>query len=140
MGRFCFKAHSHRPQLKNSWTSSSINCLKSALSMHHLPFSGAIYEDGTSGKDKEDDGIPPGGSHTYRWEATERAGPADPAHNCIPWMYHSHIESTFGMNSGLTGFMMICRQGNHSILNCSKMVNPLCVIPSSSVKFPFSIS
>ena len=72
---------------------------------------GATYEDGTSGKDKEDDAIPPGASHTYRWEVPERAGPADPDHNCIPWIYHSHIESTFEMNSGLTGFILACRNG-----------------------------
>ena len=37
---------------------------------------GAPYEDGTSGADKADDGVPPGGTHKYTWQVPERAGPA----------------------------------------------------------------
>ena len=42
---------------------------------------GASYNDGTSGDDKADDGVPPGGTHTYTWQVPERAGPGpmDPA-------------------------------------------------------------
>src|SRR5262249_47995042 len=36
---------------------------------------GAPYQDGTAGKDKADDGVPPGGTHTYTWEVPERTGP-----------------------------------------------------------------
>ena len=36
---------------------------------------GAPYNDGTSGTDKADDAVPPGGRHTYVWQVPERAGP-----------------------------------------------------------------
>src|SRR5665213_3163914 len=36
---------------------------------------GAPYEDGTSGSDKADDAVPPGGTHVYTWPVPERAGP-----------------------------------------------------------------
>ena len=36
---------------------------------------GAPYNDGTSGADKADDAVPPGGRHTYVWQVPERAGP-----------------------------------------------------------------
>ncbi|XP_071476118.1 hephaestin-like protein [Diadema antillarum] len=70
---------------------------------------GAVYEDNVP--ERGGDYLPPGTSHTYRWVANERAGPAEGGPNCVPWMYHSHIESTFGTNSGLVGFMLICRAG-----------------------------
>lgn len=72
---------------------------------------GAVYEDNTQGKDKADERIAPGGSHTYTWEANERAGPAEGGPNCVPWIYHSHIESPYGTNAGVVGFLLICRQG-----------------------------
>jgi hephaestin len=33
----------------------------------------ALYEDGTSGADKADDAVPPGGTYTYTWKVPERA-------------------------------------------------------------------
>src|SRR6185312_4348687 len=36
---------------------------------------GAPYDDGTSGKDKEDDAVPPEKTHVYTWQVPERAGP-----------------------------------------------------------------
>src|SRR5208283_780576 len=36
---------------------------------------GADYNDGTSGADKADGGVPPGATHTYVWQIPERAGP-----------------------------------------------------------------
>lgn len=72
---------------------------------------GAIYEDNTDGSDKADDGVKPGDSHTYIWVAKERAGPTKDEDGCAHWLYHSHIESTIGTNSGLLGPMLICRRG-----------------------------
>jgi manganese oxidase len=34
---------------------------------------GAGYADGTTGADKEDDGVPPGKTHIYTWKITERS-------------------------------------------------------------------
>src|ERR1044071_4984539 len=43
---------------------------------------GAPYADGTSGKDKADDGVPPGGTHIYTWPIPERAGPGSARCRC----------------------------------------------------------
>ncbi|PIK59314.1 putative hephaestin-like protein 1 [Apostichopus japonicus] len=71
---------------------------------------GALYQDGTSGDDKRDDGVPPGGTYNYLWEVPTRAGPSRGDSGCVSWQYHSHIESPLGTNTGLVGPMVICRQ------------------------------
>ncbi len=72
---------------------------------------GARYEDDTSGKDKMDDEVQPGETHRYKWFANESSGPAADDENCTPWPYHSHIDSPSGINTGVTGAIVICRQG-----------------------------
>ena len=64
---------------------------------------GAPYEDGTSGADKADDGVPPGGTHKYTWQVPERAGPASGDVNSVLWMYHSHVDEHRDPNTGLVG-------------------------------------
>lgn len=68
---------------------------------------GAPYADGTSGADKADDGVPPGGTHVYVWPVPERAGPADGEGSSVMWMYHSHTNETRDVNTGLLGVMII---------------------------------
>ena len=53
---------------------------------------GADYNDGTSGADKEDGGVPPGATHTYTWQIPERAGPGPNDPSSIFWLYHSHAD------------------------------------------------
>ncbi|XP_033645179.1 hephaestin-like protein isoform X2 [Asterias rubens] len=72
---------------------------------------GAKYEDNTSGEDKEDDLVEPGDTYLYKWFANEAAGPAADDENCTPWPYHSHILSPSGISSGMTGALVICREG-----------------------------
>ena len=36
---------------------------------------GTPYADGTSGADKADDAVAPGGTYVYRWSVPESAGP-----------------------------------------------------------------
>ena len=72
---------------------------------------GAPYVDGTSGTDKADDGVPPGGTHVYVWPVPERAGPARGEGSSILWMYHSHAEETRDVNAGLIGPMIITAKG-----------------------------
>ncbi len=50
---------------------------------------GALYDDGTSGADKEDDAVPPGKTHIYIWKVPERAGPGPNDPSSIVWLYHS---------------------------------------------------
>ena len=72
---------------------------------------GAPYDDGTSGKDKEDDAVPPGNTHTYIWKVPERAGPGPSDPSSIVWLYHSHTNELKDVESGLVGAMIITRRG-----------------------------
>ena len=68
-------------------------------------------QDGTSGADKHDDAVPPGGTHTYTWQVPERAGPAAGDSNSVMWMYHSHTDEYCDPSSGLMGPMIITARG-----------------------------
>ncbi len=68
---------------------------------------GVPYNDGTSGSDKADDGVPPGGTHTYVWLVPERAGPGPMEGSSVMWMYHSHVDEVRDINTGLFGPMII---------------------------------
>ena len=72
---------------------------------------GALYSDGTSGADKADDGVPPGGTHVYVWRVPERAGPGPHDGSSVMWMYHSHVDETRDVNTGLLGVMIITARG-----------------------------
>ncbi|HET7855846.1 MAG TPA: multicopper oxidase domain-containing protein [Gaiellaceae bacterium] len=73
---------------------------------------GAPYNDGTSGADKADDAVPPGGAHTYTWEVPERAGPGPNDPSTILWMYHSHTDEPADTNAGLIGPIIVGREGS----------------------------
>lgn len=68
---------------------------------------GAGYRDGASPADSVDDGVPPGGTHTYVWPVPARAGPTAHEGSSAFWMYHSHTVETRDVNSGLMGPMII---------------------------------
>ena len=72
---------------------------------------GAPYQDGTAGKDKADDGVPPGGTHTYTWEVPERTGPGPMDPSSVMWMYHSHVDEVKDPNTGLMGAMIVTARG-----------------------------
>lgn len=72
---------------------------------------GTPYRDGTTGADKADDAVPPGGTHTYVWAVPERAGPGPHDGSSIMWMYHSHVEEGKDVPSGLMGPMIITARG-----------------------------
>lgn len=68
---------------------------------------GAPSADGTSGADKADDAVPPGGTHEYVWPIPERAGPAEGDGSSVFWMYHSHANEEKDVNAGLLGPMIV---------------------------------
>ncbi len=70
---------------------------------------GAMYEDGTSGTDKEDDAVLPGHTHLYTWQVPERAGPGPNDPSSLVWLYHSH--GSRDVESGLIGAIIITRRG-----------------------------
>lgn len=71
---------------------------------------GRAYNDGTAGAAREDDAVPPGGTHTYTWEVPQRAGPGPADPSSIAWLYHSGVEPEADLNAGLVGPILITRQ------------------------------
>jgi FtsP/CotA-like multicopper oxidase with cupredoxin domain len=72
---------------------------------------GAHYDDGTSDRERADDGVPRGGTHTYVWPVPERAGPTEHEGSTAFWMYHSHHEEIRDVASGLIGPLIVTRKG-----------------------------
>lgn len=72
---------------------------------------GALYSDGTSGADKQDDAVPPGKIHVYIWKVPERAGPGPNDLSSIVWLYHSHTSELKDVESGLIGAIVVTRRG-----------------------------
>lgn len=84
---------------------------------------GAPYADGTSGKDKADDSVPPGGAHTYVWKVPERAGPGPNDPDSIAWLYHSHVNAVKDTNTGLVGAIIVTAKGRARIDGSPKGVD-----------------
>jgi FtsP/CotA-like multicopper oxidase with cupredoxin domain len=72
---------------------------------------GTPYHDGTNDKDKQDDRVLPGFTYSYHWEVPERAGPGPNDPSSIAWTYHSHINPSKDVNTGLVGIIIIVRKG-----------------------------
>lgn len=72
---------------------------------------GAIYLDGTSGKFKRDDIVLPGETVSLTWNVTESDAPGDDDPNCLPWLYHSHVDTPRDTSAGVTGLIVTCRKG-----------------------------
>ncbi|XP_029458196.1 hephaestin-like protein 1 isoform X2 [Rhinatrema bivittatum] len=72
---------------------------------------GALYPDGTSGKDKMDDFILPGKSYTYKWVVKKQYAPTSGDPNCLTWIYHSHVDAPRDISSGLIGALLTCKKG-----------------------------
>ncbi|XP_048249696.1 hephaestin-like protein [Haliotis rufescens] len=70
---------------------------------------GAQYQDGSTFTG--DNAVPPGQTYVYHWEVPKRSGPGKNDPNCISWLYHSSVDSTKDINSGLVGPLVICRRG-----------------------------
>ncbi len=70
---------------------------------------GAEYKDGNSYRG--DNAVPPGGTYVYKWKVPERSGPGKNDPNCISWIYHSSVESSKDIYSGLVGPLIVCRHG-----------------------------
>ncbi|XP_069842671.1 coagulation factor VIII [Dendropsophus ebraccatus] len=73
---------------------------------------GAGYSDGTGKLEKVDDAVPPGQAYTYFWKIPENYGPAESDPICITSAYYSHSNSSYDINSGLVGAILICKPGS----------------------------
>ena len=74
---------------------------------------GAPYNDGTSGANKSDDAVPPGGTHTYVWQVPDRAGPGPGDVSSVMWMYHGHTDEVADTYAGLIGPIIITGRAWH---------------------------
>lgn len=72
---------------------------------------GAPSSDGSTERDRADDAVPTGGTHTYVWPVPERAGPAGTDRSSVLWMYHSHTSEEADVNAGLFGPMIVTARG-----------------------------
>lgn len=72
---------------------------------------GAPTNDGTSGADKADDKVAPGGIYIYEWQVPQSAGPGPADTSSIVWVYHSHVKSIQDSNSGLVGAIIVTAKG-----------------------------
>ncbi|KAL8609338.1 hypothetical protein ACOMHN_048894 [Nucella lapillus] len=73
---------------------------------------GALYVDQTTGSDKADDGVPPGGLFHYVWRVSPSFAPTADDEPCLPWVYHSHVSTTRDVDSGLVGLLLTCKKGS----------------------------
>ncbi|XP_027288293.1 coagulation factor VIII isoform X3 [Cricetulus griseus] len=75
---------------------------------------GAEYEDQTSQREKEDDKVFPGESHTYVWHVLKENGPMTSDPPCLTYSYLSHVDLVKDLNSGLIGALLVCKEGSLS--------------------------
>uniref|UniRef100_A0AAR2L1U4 ferroxidase n=1 Tax=Pygocentrus nattereri TaxID=42514 RepID=A0AAR2L1U4_PYGNA len=73
---------------------------------------GALYPDGTSGKNKNDDAVAPGESYKYTWKVKEEFAPTENDSKCLTWIYHSHVDAPKDIAAGLIGVLLTCKKGN----------------------------
>ncbi|XP_059241766.1 coagulation factor VIII isoform X2 [Mustela nigripes] len=73
---------------------------------------GAGYEDQTSQKEKEDDKVIPGESHTYVWQVLKENAPMASDPPCLTYSYFSHVDLVKDLNSGLIGALLVCKEGS----------------------------
>lgn len=83
--------------------------------MFYIFLEGALYPDGTYGRNKDDDNVPPGKNYTYVWPVREEYAPAPADANCLTWVYHSHIDAPKDIFSGLIGPLLVCKEGKTSL-------------------------
>nr|XP_021524500.1 coagulation factor VIII [Aotus nancymaae] len=68
---------------------------------------GAEYDDQTTQREKEDDKVFPGGSHTYVWHVLKENGPMASDPLCLTYSYLSHVDLVKDLNSGLIGALLL---------------------------------
>ncbi|XP_049728341.1 coagulation factor VIII isoform X3 [Elephas maximus indicus] len=73
---------------------------------------GAEYDDKTSQREKKDDKVIPGESHTYIWQVLKENGPMASDPPCLTYSYLSHVDLVKDLNSGLIGALLVCREGS----------------------------
>ena len=73
-------------------------------------YEGSNYQDGTTGDDKKDNAVPPGGQFIYVWQVPKRAGPTQSEDDCSPWAYYSDAYAVKDFYTGLVGPLLVCKK------------------------------
>ena len=55
--------------------------------------------------------VPPGGTHTYRWQIDTAAGPGPQDASSVAWFYHSDVDTLRDIHAGLAGVLIVTRRG-----------------------------
>lgn len=58
-----------------------------------------------------DDLVQPGTTFVYTWDINANFAPTVDDPNCVPFVYHSHVDPVHGVNSGLVGVLLVCKPG-----------------------------
>ena len=72
---------------------------------------GAVYNDSLSKLQNDGSEVAPHRTFTYVWEVPERAGPGPGDPNSVVWLYHSHVNESKDVSSGLIGAIIISAKG-----------------------------
>ncbi|KAF3693960.1 Coagulation factor VIII Antihemophilic factor [Channa argus] len=70
---------------------------------------GAGYDDSTTGQEKQDDAVSPGGYYQYIWDINANDGPTISDPDCLTYSYSSQVDPVRDLNSGLIGALLICK-------------------------------
>lgn len=77
---------------------------------------GAGYDDSTSGHEKEDDAVYPGGYYEYVWDISPKDGPTSSDPECLTYSYSSQVDPVRDINSGLIGALLICKRSKRVVV------------------------
>ena len=72
--------------------------------------------DNTKPADKVEDQVQTGHNVTLLWKLTADFAPKDDDPSCLPFAYHSHNNPDMEVNAGLLGLLLVCKQGNNTVM------------------------
>ena len=71
-------------------------------------YEGAMYQE--QAPDSPGDSVSPGSTFIYTWTIPEDTGPGPSDDNCVPFIYHSAVDTVKDVWTGLIGPLIVCRQ------------------------------
>ena len=70
-------------------------------------YEGAMYQE--QAPDSPGDSVSPGSTFIYTWTVPEDTGPGPSDDNCVPFIYHSGVNTIKDVWTGLIGPLLVCR-------------------------------
>ena len=62
--------------------------------------------------------VMPGTMRTYKFDVDERSGPTSMNEDCITYTYHSAVDITKDIYTGLFGPLLVCKRGTLTFDGC----------------------